>query len=456
MSKKTSDDQRQTVSKSRAVAFIHPDLGLGGAERLVVDTALELRARHHTVVLYTLHLDPQRCFSHVLDGSCGKVVCVENRVIRFIRRFVWGHALRAALSCAVLAASVPLDYDVVFVDLVAIPLMILWWKRFLQRISLHWKTSRYLEAGAARRSRPRPLLVYYCHFPDRLLAPGASFESVPTGVGPPKQSETWWRRWLRSLYRSVVDSLEACSIAHADRILVNSQFTSRVVERTFPRATRSRKPCVLYPPVPASPADVSEPRIPDVVPKRPFLLCISRFERKKRMELAVHALALLYQDTRVRERRVMLVIAGGYDERLTENVEYHADLQKLAEKLCITEAVIFAPNVSDAARDALLSRCVALVYTPSFEHFGIVPLEAMRAGKPVVACNSGGPRETVVHEVTGLLCDEPVTPEAFSQALKSLVMDEEKRQRLGQNARERAVQCFSRKVFGDQLVSLLG
>ena len=38
------------------------------------------------------------------------------------------------------------------------------------------------------------------------------------------------------------------------------------------------------------------------------------------------------------------------------------------------------------------------------EHFGIVPLEAMLAGRPVLACNSGGPVESIIHGVTGYLC----------------------------------------------------
>jgi len=75
-------------------------------------------------------------------------------------------------------------------------------------------------------------------------------------------------------------------------------------------------------------------------------------------------------------------------------------------------------SFSDEQRALLLAACTAVVYTPQHEHFGIVPLEAMAAGRPVVACDSGGPRETVVHDRTGLLC-EP-TPAAFADALLSL------------------------------------
>jgi alpha-1,3/alpha-1,6-mannosyltransferase len=267
--------------------------------------------------------------------------------------------------------------------------------------------------------------------------------------------ETPWRQRLRRLYRAVVDGLEAISVAHADVLLVNSKFTGRVVEGVFPRATRVRKPSVLYPPIPTSTETAAEDKSLETYSKRPFLLCISRFERKKNLELAIQALALLRADAQIRQKKLMLVIAGGYDERLVENVTYFAHLQSIVQEHDLSDDVHFALNVSDATRDALLRRCLAVVYTPSYEHFGIVPLEAMRVGKPVVACDSGGPRETIVDGVTGSLCSEPVTPAAFAKALQSLILDEEKRRRFGHRAAERAQNCFSRAAFGDRLVELL-
>lgn len=80
--------------------------------------------------------------------------------------------------------------------------------------------------------------------------------------------------------------------------------------------------------------------------------------------------------------------------------------------------VRFLPSFTDQQRAALLAACTALVYTPSNEHFGIVPLEAMASGRPVIACKSGGPMESVLHCQTGLLC-EP-TPEEFAGAMHIL------------------------------------
>ena len=51
------------------IAFIHPDLGIGGAERLICDAALALQSRGHTVRLYTSHHDSSHCFKETADGT---------------------------------------------------------------------------------------------------------------------------------------------------------------------------------------------------------------------------------------------------------------------------------------------------------------------------------------------------------------------------------------------------
>lgn len=51
------------------VVFIHPDLGIGGAERLVVDAALALKSKGHQVHVVTSHHDPSHCFPETKDGT---------------------------------------------------------------------------------------------------------------------------------------------------------------------------------------------------------------------------------------------------------------------------------------------------------------------------------------------------------------------------------------------------
>ena len=55
--------------KKLHVAFVHPDLGIGGAERLVVDAAVGLQSLGHSVVMYTSHHDPRHAFPETRNGT---------------------------------------------------------------------------------------------------------------------------------------------------------------------------------------------------------------------------------------------------------------------------------------------------------------------------------------------------------------------------------------------------
>lgn len=144
-----------------------------------------------------------------------------------------------------------------------------------------------------------------------------------------------------------------------------------------------------------------------------------------------------------------LVIAGGYDTRVSENVEHHKELQIVAKQLDVEENVIFLRSLSDQSKIALLKRIDCLLYTPENEHFGIVPLEAMYMEKPVIALNSGGPTETVVNESTGFLVEKDV--DEFAGAMLKLFNDRGLCQTMAEKGKKRVVQKFSFEAFSDRL-----
>jgi alpha-1,3/alpha-1,6-mannosyltransferase len=54
--------------KRQNIVFFHPDLGIGGAERLVIDAAVGLQNRGHKVTIFTSHCDPKHCFDEARNG----------------------------------------------------------------------------------------------------------------------------------------------------------------------------------------------------------------------------------------------------------------------------------------------------------------------------------------------------------------------------------------------------
>lgn len=61
-------DKTTANTKQKTIVFFHPDLGIGGAERLVIDAAVGLQNRGYRIVIYTSHCDKGHCFEEARDG----------------------------------------------------------------------------------------------------------------------------------------------------------------------------------------------------------------------------------------------------------------------------------------------------------------------------------------------------------------------------------------------------
>ena len=90
----------------------------------------------------------------------------------------------------------------------------------------------------------------------------------------------------------------------------------------------------------------------------------------------------------------------------------------------------------------LMAACDLFVLPAPAEPFGLVLLEAMAAGRAVIACDAGGPREIVVPNVTGLLVP-PNDPAALAKAIVELCRDPERRRAMGEAGRRRFLERFT-------------
>jgi glycosyltransferase involved in cell wall biosynthesis len=159
----------------------------------------------------------------------------------------------------------------------------------------------------------------------------------------------------------------------------------------------------------------------------PFFLVPGRIMWQKNVELAIEA----WRRSGVGGRRTRLVVAGMVDRK---SVPYFEHLRRLAAG----SDVEFRIGPSDEELLDLYQRCHAVIFPAPNEDFGLVPLEAMACGKPVVATDRGGPKETVVDDITGFL--RLPTAEAFADAITKLAtMPAGRYDALSRAARERAL-----------------
>ena len=275
-------------------------------------------------------------------------------------------------------------------------------------------------------------------------------------------------KYLQSQYRTPLAMLDYAGALAASATFVNSEFTRGVAADEWPLLAPWLE--VLHP---VAHAPAQRPvgralRLGRAALARPVFLSVNRFERRKRLAVAIEALA------QVGRERAQLVLAGGFDPQNRENHEHVAELEALcaSKKLELTvhrvngrdpadepwrldADVVLVTSFNDAQRAQLLERCVALVYTPVREHFGITPLEAMMASRPVIACASGGPLETVVEGETGWLVGAPFGAGEVAAAFAAVLEDPQRAKAYGEAGAQRAEAMFGWARFAGQVENAL-
>jgi len=190
------------------------------------------------------------------------------------------------------------------------------------------------------------------------------------------------------------------------RVVANSRFTAAELERTLGLDGVR----VVYPGVDADAFD--EPRFDE-----PFFLSVGSLAAHKRHRLAVEALAL------VPDARLVIVGRGRKGPAL----------ERMATRLGVADRLELRSDVADDELRGLYAACRGVVFTPLNEPFGMVALEALAAGKPLVAVDRGG-----FGELVDASCAMRVPPEppAIAAALQLLLDRPEEARRLGEAGRK--------------------
>lgn len=243
-------------------------------------------------------------------------------------------------------------------------------------------SSWYITRGF--KTSPKTRVFCYCHTPPRYLY----------GY---KTSIEWQRYWPVRLYALIVNHFlrlyDYSSAQKVDEFIVNSQNVARRVKKFY-----RRESTVIYPPVEVEKIIQATQGLK---PKNYYLI-VSRVVGAKGIELAAEAAKRL---------KVPLKIIGE-----PAGLRWHGQtLAKLKNKW-----VEFLGRVSDKELYQYYGQCKAFLALAQDEDFGITPVEAMAAGRPVIAFRGGGYLESVVAGKTGEFFDPPAG-EASSPTVENLV-----------------------------------
>jgi glycosyltransferase involved in cell wall biosynthesis len=257
------------------------------------------------------------------------------------------------------------------------------------------------ESGPAKGviTSPESVHVCYCHSPMRYL-----WDLYPE-----------YRQGARGLTRLLMPWLahrlrmwDVTSAARVDHFIANSRYVARRIEKYYRRSA-----AVIHPPVDTS---LFQPS----AGTDDYYLVVGQLVRYKRADLAVQACNALGRH---------LVVVGEGEE------------MRALKRLAGPTVELVGRQDADRLREHY-ARCRALLF-PGVEDFGIVPVEAMASGRPVIAYARGGALETVREGETGIYFHEQ-TPEAVAEALERYESIEH---RFGAATIRRYAEGFDREVF---------
>ena len=292
----------------------------------------------------------------------------------------------------------------------------------LKQVDAAWKFSRarlpdydsYLILGnwAVHATRHHHPNLYYCLTPTRMFYDQR--QATMQRLGP-------MARLAARLWIGLQRPLDRRAVARADRIVAISENVHRRVARYY-----GRESDVVYPPV-----ATSRFRFQDV---GDAWLSVSRLYPEKRIDLLFEIFRRLPEEK--------LILAGGYAAG-DRAAEYLARLKPPPN-------VTMTGEIPDDALVDLYATCRGLITTAVDEDFGITPVEAMAAGKCVLATDEGGYRETVLDGRTGFLL--PADANLFVRKIQELDVSTLRSMRGACISR---AQAFDESVFLHKMRALL-
>jgi glycosyltransferase involved in cell wall biosynthesis len=247
------------------------------------------------------------------------------------------------------------------------------------------------------------------------------------------QQAPTWRRLLSEFpnYLPPISYWEAKSLGKLDVIVTHSKFVAEKISHH--KLSKSKQTRVV-------PLGVDHSRFFPTWEEEPYLLLLGRIHPCKNIELSLQSLRDI-------PTHVRLVIAGDIEPRFQW---YEQKLQRLANDMNLSDRVEIRPHPSQEEVVELMQKCLLFLFPSLVDTFGMVVLEAMACGKPVVASKAGGVPELIGECGFTLKPD----PKDWVTIIKKLLADNDMRKQFGKKAFERS-KSFTWDVVSNSMINAL-
>lgn len=263
--------------------------------------------------------------------------------------------------------------------------------------------------SAVRNCGDKQKKIYYCHTPPRYLydLKHIYLAKIPFYMRPAFQILSYF---FKKMYEKDIKKM--------DLILTNSKNTQERIKKFLDLDSQ-----ILYPPV----------NLEEFTWKGQwdYYLSFARLSDAKRVDRIIEAFKNLPE-------KKLVVIYGENDPQR----------QKIFDLAEWAENIEFKTLPGNVGFTDYVGNCIATIYIPIDEDFGMSPVESMAAGKPVIWVDEGGLKETIIHQKTGFLISDEAKISDLQQAIIDL--DPQKALSMRQNCEQRA-QDFSLESFWEQL-----
>jgi len=248
--------------------------------------------------------------------------------------------------------------------------------KFLQKYDIVFYSGAY--APLSIKNHSTGFNIYYCHTPPRFIYDQKKLFLL---------QQPFWLKPFMKFFLFFYKKYYASCISKMDVVLTNSINVQKRIKQYL-----GMESVVVYPP-----CDTSRFVW---LGQKDYYLSTARLDSLKRIDIIVEAFL------KMPDKKLVIISNGSLKKKI---------LQLIGN----AKHIIFMNQVSDSQLLDLIGYCIATIYIPINEDFGMSPIESMSAGKPVIGVAEGGLTESIIHNKTGFL----LNPDFTVKDLISFVME---------------------------------